>query len=135
MRRELGKLLALDNDDAVLSQIARVFGGSLIVLQVRSPSRAMGILEVDRAVRAIITEQVMPSANGVDLLETVRTRFPHVRRVMLTAYSDLATIVGAIHSGAVQCLVQKPASDSELIAAVFPEAAHRVAELRRRASA
>ncbi|HXE54217.1 MAG TPA: response regulator [Tepidisphaeraceae bacterium] len=135
MRQLPPKLLVLDNDEAVLSQAARVFGGYFVVLQVRNPARAMGLLEGDKNIRAILTEQVMRSADGVDLLESIRTMRPDVRRVLLTTYTDLATIVSGLHSGAVQCLVQKPASDAELIAAVCPELAQRAAAYARRASA
>jgi len=138
MRLQPPKLIALDQDDTVLRQVSRVFGGTFLVVQVRNPSRAIGLLDIDASIRAIVTEQVMRTADGVELLETVRTRRPDIRRVMLTTYTDLASIVAGIHSGAIQCLVQKPASDSELFAAVCPEAAQRAAAtaaVARRASA
>ena len=137
MRLQPPKLIALDQDDAVLRQVSRVFGGTFLVVQVRNPSRAIGLLDIDASIRAIVTEQVMRTADGVELLETVRTRRPDIRRVMLTTYTDLASIVAGIHSGAIQCLVQKPASDADLFAAVCPEAALRAAAtaVARRASA
>lgn len=135
MRYQPPKLVVLDGDEAVLRQVGRVFGGHFIVLQVRNPRRAIGLLEGDKYIRAILTEQVMRSADGVELLESIRTMRPDVRRVLLTTYTDLATIVSGLHSGAVQCLVQKPASDAELIAAVCPELAQRAAAYVQRASA
>ena len=127
MRKHQPKLLALDNDDEVLQQIARVIGGYYLVLQVRNPRRAMGLLEIDPDIRVFITEQVMRSADGVELLASVRSMRPDVRRIMLTTYTDLAAIVAGLHSGAVQCLVQKPVSDSELLGTVCPEIAARTA--------
>lgn len=134
MRSQPPKLIALDQDDNVLRQVSRVFGGTFLVVQVRNPSRAIGLLDIDPNVRAIVTEQVMRSADGAELLETARTLRPDVRRVMLTTYTDLASIVAGIHSGAIQCLVQKPATDHELFAAICPEAAQRAvaaADVRR----
>jgi ActR/RegA family two-component response regulator len=137
MRPVPPKLLALDSDDSVLRQIARVFGGYFLVVPVRSPSRALGLLEGDPHIRVMITEQVMRFAQGVELFETVRTMRPDVRRVMLTSYTDLASIVTGLHSGAVQVLVQKPATDAELLAAVCPEVSQQSASIafERRASA
>jgi eukaryotic-like serine/threonine-protein kinase len=100
------------------------------VVPVRNPRRAIGMLEVDPSVQAIITEQVMRGANGVDLLDSIRTMRPGVRRVMLTSYSDLASIVGGLHSGAIQCLIQKPVTDAELLTAVCPQAARRSLQLK-----
>lgn len=131
------KLLVLDSDDVVLKQVGRVFAGYFLVVPVRSPSRALGLLDGDRHIRAMITDQVMRSAQGVELLETVRTMRPDVRRVLLTTYTDLASIVMGLHSGAVQMLVQKPATDAELLAAVCPEVIQQSAStaFERRASA
>jgi DNA-binding NtrC family response regulator len=133
MSRLKPTLLALDNDDTVLRQIARVLAGQFHVLQVRQPLRAIGMLEAQRDIRVFITEQVMSTADGVELLETARTLRPDVRRIMLTTYTDLAAIVGGLHSGAVERLVQKPVSDAELLAVVCPEL--RQATVAARASA
>lgn len=137
MRPVPPKLLVLDTDDAILRQVGRVFAGYFLVVPVRSPNRALGLLDGDRHIRAMITDQVMRSAQGVELLETVRTMRPDVRRILLTTYTDLASIVMGLHSGAVQVLVQKPASDAELLAAVCPEVVQQSMSggLERRASA
>lgn len=130
MRSIPRKLIVLDGDDDLALQAKRVFGGWLFVVPVRNPCRAIGMLEVDPSIQAIITEQVMRGANGVDLLDSIRTMRPDVRRVMLTSYSDLASIVGGLHSGAIQCLIQKPVTDAELLTAVCPQAARQSGQLK-----
>lgn len=137
MRQAPAKLLVLDQDEAVLRQVGRVFGGYFLVVPVRAPARAMGLLEGDPHIRVVITEQVMRAAQGIELLEAVRLRRPGVRRVLLTTYTDLASIVTGLHSGAVEVVVQKPATDAELLAAVCPEVARQLATvpLVRRESA
>jgi ActR/RegA family two-component response regulator len=130
------KLLVLDEDEPTLAQISRVFAGHFSVVQLKSPSRALGLLEADPAVEVFLTEHVMRFGNGVELLESCRTMRPQVRRVMLTSYSDLAGIVLGLHSGAIQYLVQKPACDHELLHAIAPELAQqRTAYVARRMSA
>jgi two-component system response regulator RegA len=132
MPARTGKLLALDEDDSALGQIAKVMSGYFSVLQLKSPSRALGLLEADPTIQVFVTEHVMRFGNGVELLETVRTMRPQVRRVMLTNYSDLAGIVQGLHSGAIQQLVQKPASDLELLHALAPALAQQRAALTAR---
>src|SRR6185312_9711111 len=115
------RLIVLDDDQSVLSQVGRLFGAHYSVIQLSNPTRAIAMIESDPGVRVFITEQVMRFANGVELLETVRTLRPEIRSVMCTNYSDLASIVSGLHSGAVEFLVQKPANDAELLQAAAPE--------------
>lgn len=128
------KVILLDNDDQVVRQVSRVFGGVFIVVHVQNPRTVIGLLETDDAIAAVISEQVLRSGAGVDLLASVRSFRPQVRRVMLTGYADLAAIVGGLHSGAIQSLLHKPAGDAELLSAVCPELSDR-ASLQRRNSA
>jgi DNA-binding NtrC family response regulator len=125
------KIILLDGDEPLMQQVSRVFGGAFRVLHVRNPTRAMGLVEADSQVAAVITEQVMRGGDGVQLLETIRTLCPQIRRVMVTGYADLSSIVAGLHSGAVQCLVQKPATDAELVTAIYPEIAERAAQMRK----
>lgn len=127
-------LIVLDGDDHAVRQVSKVLSGACLITHVRNSRSAIAMIESDPHIGAIITEQVMRSGDGVQLLETVRTLRPQVRRIILTTYTDLATIIQGLHSGAIQTLVQKPIVDSELLAAVCPELA-RVDALPRRASA
>jgi hypothetical protein len=128
------KVILLDSEEQVMRQVSRVFGGAFIVIHVQNPRTVIGLLETDDAIVGVITEQVLRCGAGVDLLETVRSFRPAVRRVMLTGYSDMAAIVVGIHSGAIQSLLHKPVGDTELLTAICPEVAERAAA-RRRASA
>ena len=133
MSTDLPHILVLDDDAEILTQIARATSGQYRVLPTSSPTRALAILETDPKVQIFITEQVMRCGNGVDLLEAARTMKPDVRRVMLTNYSDLASIIPGLHSGTIQALAQKPATEAELIAAIAPHLLHQraVAQARR----
>ena len=135
MRRQPRRIIYLDNDDQLARQVARVFGGAFHVLHIQNPRRMIGLMETDPTIAAVITEQVLRSGNGVELLESVRTFRPQIRRVMLTGYPDLASIVVGLHSGAIQCLLRKPVSDADLVAGVCPELAELAATVHRRASA
>ena len=45
------------------------------------------------------------------------------RRILMTTYHDLPSIVAGLHSGAIERLVQKPFTAAELMAAILPEGA------------
>ena len=78
----------------------------------------------------VITEHVLRTATGVSLLESARTMRPAARRVLLTTYHDLASIVAGLHSGAIDRLVSKPFTVAELLHAILPEGEQEPASQR-----
>ena len=128
-------LLALDGDDLVLKTIAQVAAPYYQVLTTRDPRKLLGWLENYKNVDAIVSEHVLQTSHGVALLESARTMRPEARRVLLTTYHDLPSIVAGLHSGAIQYLVQKPFNPTELLAAVLPEGTALPGANQHRASA
>ncbi len=53
---------------------------------------------------AIITDIRMPGLNGLDLLESIRARFPELPIIIMTAHSDLESAVAAYRGGAFEYL-------------------------------
>ena len=128
-------LLVLDGDDAVLRKIAELAAPHFQVMTTRDPRKLLAWLESYHGVDAIVTEHVLQTSHGVALLETARTMRPEARRVLLTTYHDLPSIVAGLHSGAIQQLVQKPFTPTELLTAVLPEGAFLPQATQHRASA
>jgi two-component system response regulator RegA len=128
-------ILVLDDDLEMQSQIAKALAGHYRVISHLNPTRAIATLETDPDISVFITEQVMRFGNGLDMLEAARSMKPNVRRVMITNYSDLASIIPGLHSGAIQALAQKPATDQELLAAIAPHLLQQRATAPRRLSA
>jgi len=113
-------LLALDGDESVLRNIAGISGPHFETLTTRDPKRFMGWVSSYTNVAVVVTEHVLETAAGVALLEQVRMMRPSAKRVLLTTYHDLASIVQGIHSGAIDVLVQKPFTEVELLTAIRP---------------
>ena len=128
-------LLALDGDDAILRTISQVAAPYFQVMTTRDPRKLLGWLENYKHVDAIVTEHVLQTSHGVALLESARQMRPEARRVLLTTYHDLPSIVAGLHSGAIQHLVQKPFNPTELLAAVLPEGSAVPGAAQHRASA
>jgi two-component system response regulator AtoC/two-component system response regulator HupR/HoxA len=114
-------LLVLDGDEAVLKIIARLASPYYQVRTAREARRVLEWLHGPEPVAAIMTEHVLHTASGVSLLETARSCRPGARRILMTTYHDLPSIVAGLHSGAIERLVQKPFSSAELLAAILPE--------------
>jgi DNA-binding NtrC family response regulator len=73
----------------------------------------------DHPVQLVISDKEMPGMSGIEFLKLVRDRHPHVRRIMLTGRSDLATALSAINEGEVYRFLPKPWSDEELLVALY----------------
>lgn len=64
-------------------------------------------------VDVVITDMRMPGLDGAHLLETISSRFPHVKIIVVSGYDDFSYLRGAIRSKAVEYLL-KPINPVEL---------------------
>ena len=128
-------LLALDGDELVLRTIAQLAAPYYQVLTTRDPRKLLGWLDNYKHVDVVVTEHVLQTAHGVALLESARSMRPEARRVLLTTYHDLPSIVAGLHTGAIQQMVPKPLNPTEFLAAILPEGAHSAGAGEQRASA
>lgn len=75
--------------------------------------------ELERhAVHVVIADQRMPGMTGSELLHLVRERHPHVRRMLMTGYSDLQAVIDAVNLGGVSQYIAKPWDPVRVIDAV-----------------
>src|SRR5699024_10230734 len=56
----------------------------------------------------LVSDQRMPGESGVELLKKVRKRWPHIVRVLTTAYADLDDAIEAVNRGAIFRYITKP---------------------------
>lgn len=60
---------------------------------------ALKILEKED-ISVVLSDVKLPDGNGVELVQTIRSRFPQVETIVLTAYGNIADGVQAIKNGA-----------------------------------
>ena len=56
----------------------------------------------------LVSDQRMPGGFGNELLVYARTRYPHMVRILTTAYSELEQTVEAVNQGQIHRYIQKP---------------------------
>ncbi|MES1982777.1 MAG: response regulator [Pseudomonadota bacterium] len=56
----------------------------------------------------LVSDQRMPGGYGNELLEYARLNYPHVIRILTTAYSELEHTVEAVNQGQIHRYIQKP---------------------------
>jgi len=107
------KLLFVDDEERILTALRSVFRSNYNVLTASSGPEAMEFLKRFRP-HVIISDQRMPEMTGVEFLRQVRDFAPHTVRILLTGYSDLASIVGSINDGEVFRFISKPWDNTEI---------------------
>jgi signal transduction histidine kinase len=113
---EAALVLYVDDDRANLLAFRAIAEPQYRVLTARSGEDALKVLEQQRDVAVLITDQRMPGMSGIDLCERARVSHPDVVRMLVTAYSDLSAAVAAINRGHVSRYLNKPWNADELLA-------------------
>lgn len=101
------------------------FEPDFVIISAESGEAALEILRHQR-VDVLVTDHRMPGISGVELCEIVRDRHPEVQRVLVTAYTDLATATTAINRGGVSHYITKPWDVDELRAILDQSLANAV---------
>ncbi|HVP12816.1 MAG TPA: HDOD domain-containing protein [Phycisphaerae bacterium] len=134
-RREPLRILAVDDDPAILSMIkAQLTAEGYKVITATSGTEAFKI-DLEEAPQMIITDWMMPQMDGLEFCRMLRLHgeLGFVYVIILTAHTDRERVVEALQAGADDHLA-KPWTRDELIAHV--RAGERIArleaELRRR---
>jgi len=69
-------------------------------------------------IRIIFCDQRMPVTTGVEFFEEIRGAHPLPVRILLTAYSDIESVIDAINRGNIFRFVKKPWAPVEIISAI-----------------
>lgn len=106
-------ILAVDDEERILSALKSLFRMRYHVFTTTSGNQALDFMRRHK-INVIISDQRMPVMTGVELLRQAREISPSTVRILLTGYSDLASIVGSINDGEVYRFISKPWNNQEL---------------------
>lgn len=115
------RVLLVDDDPLILQALTRIIESEgFDVVAHSDPTRA--VEERDFAV--VLTDFMMPSMNGIELLDVLKQSAPDSVRLMLTAAADFRVASEAVNRGQVFRLLQKPWSLQELTSSVKQAVEH-----------
>jgi response regulator RpfG family c-di-GMP phosphodiesterase len=112
------KILVVDDDADVLESLVELLRREYEVLGTADPTEALAVLERDREIALILSDQRMPDKTGVELLADAAEVSPETVRMLLTGYSDISAVIAAINGGRVFRYITKPWDPEELLANV-----------------
>lgn len=76
-------------------------------LYAESGAEALKLLD-DHEVHVIVTDMRMPEMSGLALLKTVKEKYPHIVRLVLSGYTQVTTLLTAINQGEIFRFITKP---------------------------
>jgi two-component system, response regulator PhcR len=99
----------VDDEELARKYFARAAGSDYEVLLADGADEAMTILRREGArVAILVTDFRMPGRHGGDLLRQVSQEYPHIVRILVTAYADKDALNEANNSGEVFRILEKP---------------------------
>ncbi|EIF34483.1 response regulator with CheY-like receiver, AAA-type ATPase, and DNA-binding domains [Burkholderia sp. Ch1-1] len=99
----------VDDEELARKYFARAAGSDYEVLLADGADEAMTILRCEGArVVVLVTDFRMPGRHGGDLLRLVSQEYPHIVRILVTAYADKNALLEAVNSGEVFQILEKP---------------------------
>lgn len=99
----------VDDEELARKYFARSAGSDYEVLLAVGADEAMSILRREGArVAIMVTDFRMPGRHGGDLLRQVSQEYPHIVRILVTAYADKDALLEAVNSGEVFRILEKP---------------------------
>lgn len=113
------RILLVDDDPAVRSALARLLTLRHEVRTAASYDEALAALDGDPRIDVVVCDVVMPERTGLDVLTTVRTRWPNlVGRFLLITGGAISREIDAQLEAAAVPVLRKPFSFAELEAAI-----------------
>lgn len=116
------KRILLVDDEAQIraflkTLLSRRFPPKTRIDECGSAEEALAILQ-NASYDLLITDYKMDRLSGIDLLEKVRTNYPQMARILMTAYHDAEIAIQAVERGAVDGFMNKPFDTKNLMALV-----------------
>lgn len=100
------KILIIDDEENLRKLLARIIGlEGFTVLEAGTAKAGFKILESE-PLQVVITDVKLPDANGVELTAKLKSRFPAIEVIVLTAYGTIEDGVHAMKNGAFDYLTK-----------------------------
>ena len=113
LQEKHGRLLIVDDEEAVQQALKRLFHRQYEVVALGSGAAAVELLQQDEF-DLIISDMRMPGMSGAELLKHCFEQYPDMIRILLTGYSDLESAIKAVNEGNIYRYISKPWDNDQL---------------------
>lgn len=109
-------ILYVDDETAALKYFGQLFEDQFRIRTAASGEEAWEFIESrPEQVAVLVTDQRMAPVSGVELMDRVRTRYPNIVRILVTAFTQLDYAVKSVNEGGAFRYLTKPINDEEMV--------------------
>ncbi len=102
-------ILFVDDEETAVKYFQRAIGALAPVVTAGSVVEGKRMLDqYADSLAVLVSDQRMPGGYGNELLHYARDRYPHMVRILTTAYSELEQTIEAVNQGQIHRYIQKP---------------------------
>lgn len=124
------RVLIVDDDKGVRESLGEALEGKWKVLIAGSGDEALSLCERERP-EILLVDQRMDPMTGLQFFERARQVVPRARRLLMTGYADLETVVRGVNRELLHRYITKPWKEPELHAMLDEAAAAYLADVDR----
>jgi len=107
-------VLIVDDEVRVLDALEAILAAEFRVVRAAGGEAALDLLRAED-IAVIVTDYRMPGMTGVELLRRSQEHAPEAVRIILTAYTDVDSLMEAINTGRIYHFVSKPWEPNDLV--------------------
>jgi two-component system, NtrC family, response regulator AtoC len=101
------KILILDDEKKITDRLSKyLIKKNFNVFTANMPGEAFNILDAKK-IDILISDIMLPEMNGLEVLKTVKTKYPEIEVIMISGHGDMDTVIEATRNGAVD-YIRKP---------------------------
>ncbi len=112
-QNQIPRLLIVDDEKDNLEALRRLLRSQYEISVTTSPFEALKLVQQEEF-NVIVSDQRMPEMTGVEFLEKAKNVRPSSTRILLTGYTDIDSVIGAINRGNIYRYVAKPWDPEDL---------------------
>ena len=115
---KVGTILVVDDELNVRKALKRALSPKFsTVIVAENAEEAEQLMNRHRIDVAIIDEK-MPGRTGLELLATIRDKYPHMQCILLTGWAPYHKMVAAVKDKRICTFIRKPWDDADLVSRV-----------------
>ena len=111
------KILICDDEEGIRESLKLILGDHYGLVTVDSGDMALEVLSHSQEIKVVLLDIKMPKTNGLDVLQEIKEKFPHIKIIMVTGYKSVETAAEAARLGASGYIV-KPFKSQEILETV-----------------
>lgn len=102
-------VLYVDDEELAQKYFLRTFGTDYGIYTAANVDTAIELLrDTTKQIDIVVTDYRMPVRDGGELLRHIELEFPHIIRIVVTAYANREVLLGTLNSGKIFRILEKP---------------------------